>query len=164
MGGRLLDGRPVGVERGNGSRMKISRVMDVTQARYSLAEDGDDKSTCEWSLRDLIRWRRLHSMGVHGLEDKVQPFARRKEKEIIEENHAGVMWDTSERLEGNRGREMSRRLSGSWDERTLSSELFTLGPTSFKSFLHLLDGSSCLLASWTRARIKLHGGRGSTGG
>lgn len=77
---------------------------------------------------------------LHGLEDEVQSFARWKEKEIVEENYAGVMWDTFERREGNGGREMSRRLSGSWDERTLSSELFTLGPTSFKSFFHLLDG------------------------
>lgn len=29
MGGRLLDGRPVGVERGDGSRMRIFKVMDV---------------------------------------------------------------------------------------------------------------------------------------
>jgi hypothetical protein len=146
--------------------MKVPRSMDMVKTRYGLMKDGGDETACERSA--LAGFDQLVEVTFHGLEHEVELFAGRQEKEIVERDYVGVIWDISERLEGggDKAARVSTRVNG-WVKLTCLEllEFFALVPTAFPSFLHSLDGYESLVGVLrTRTRAALHRGQRCIGG
>ena len=72
--------------------MEVPRIVNMVEARYGLMEDGGDETACEWPT--LAGLHKLVEIAFHKFEHEIELLVRREEKEIVEWNYVGVVWNT----------------------------------------------------------------------